>query len=283
VIIVGITPVGVRVTDASHSLGERRSYELDTSRPHSARIWNYWLGGKDNYPADQQAGDQFAEIYPDIVVVARASRHYLARAVRFLTGKAGIRQLLDVGTGLPTVDNTHELAQRQAPECRIVYVDNDPLVLTHARALLTSSPEGACDYIDADLRQPDVILNMAAHTLDFSQPVGLILNGVMGHIADTSEAYAIVARLLEELPPGSYLSLSDGTNTSQARVRAHEHYNNQSGGIPYTLRSPEQIEGFFTGLHLLEPGVVPTTQWRPGPDPSGPPRTVDGYAGVGRK
>jgi hypothetical protein len=145
------------------------SPQIDTSVPHSARVWNHWLGGKDNYPVDRAAGDQFREIFPEIVDAARASRGFLTRVVRFLAGEAGIRQFLDVGTGLPTVDNTHEVAQRVAPESRIVYVDNDPLVLTHARALLTSTPQGATDYVDADLREPDQILAAAARTLDFDQ------------------------------------------------------------------------------------------------------------------
>ena len=255
---------------------------IDTSTPHSARVWNYWLGGKDNYPVDREVGDRFAATYPEIVFVAKASRHYLARAVRYLAGAAGIRQFLDVGTGLPTADNTHEIAQRLAPESRIVYVDNDPLVLAHAQALLTSTPQGTCDYIDADLHDPTTILTAAAHTLDFTQPIALILNGVMGHITDTDEAHTIVHTLLTGLPPGSHLSLSDGADTNEARVRAHEEYAS-TGAIPYTLRSPARIAAFFDGLDLVEPGVVRTTEWRPDPDPFGPPRPVDGYAGIGRK
>src|SRR5215475_138344 len=157
---------------------------IDTTVPHSARIWNYWLGGKDNYAVDREAGDQYVKVFPGIVDIARAGRAFLARAVRYLTLEAGIRQFLDVGTGLPTVDNTHELAQRAAPASRIVYVDNDPLVLAHARALLTSTPEGVTDYIDADLRDPDKILDAAAGTLGFFQPIALILSGIMGHVAD---------------------------------------------------------------------------------------------------
>ncbi|TDC76116.1 SAM-dependent methyltransferase [Actinomadura sp. 7K507] len=273
--------MSVTSSDSFATPGEPPS-EIDTSVPHSARIWNYWLGGKDNYPIDQLIGNQVRDTYPDIVFAAQASRHYLARAVRYLAGEAGIRQFLDVGTGLPTADNTHEIAQRQAPECRIAYVDNDPLVLVHANALLTSTPEGACAYIEADLKDPDTILSAAAGTLDLSRPVALILNGIMGHVADTAEAHGIVRRLLDGLPSGSYLSLSDGTDTSEASVQAHDEYN-ESGAVPYNLRSPEEIAGFFDGLELVEPGVVPFTGWRPDPDPFGSQQEIDGYAGVGRK
>src|SRR4029078_2716612 len=166
---------------------------FDTSVPHSARIWNYWLGGKDNFQADREAGDEFLAYYPQQLDKARACRQFLSRAVRYLIREQGIRQFLDVGTGLPTADNTHEVAQRLAPESRIVYVDNDPLVLAHARALLTSSPEGACDYLDADIRNPDALLESVAGLLDFSQPVALMLMGIMGHFTD-DEAYPIVSR-----------------------------------------------------------------------------------------
>jgi O-methyltransferase involved in polyketide biosynthesis len=256
--------------------------KIDTQVPHSARIWNYWLGGKDYYPVDQEAGEAFCEIYPDIVEVARAVRYFLARAVRHLAGEAGIRQFLDVGTGLPTADNTHEVAQRVAPETRIVYVDNDPLVLVHARALLTSRPEGACAYVDADVRDPDRVLDAAAATLDFNQPIALMMLGILGHVADDEEARSIVRHLVGALPSGSYLTLSDGANTSKAREEAHQRYA-RTGAVPYRLRSPEQITAFFDGLELLEPGLAPVSQWRPDPSPFGPPRHVDTFGGVGRK
>ncbi|HEV7626800.1 MAG TPA: SAM-dependent methyltransferase [Streptomyces sp.] len=236
--------------------------KIDSTVPHSARIWNYWLGGKDNYPVDQEAGDEFAKVFPGIVDAARGSRRFLARAVRHLVGQAGIRQFLDVGTGLPTVENTHQIAQGIAPSSRIVYVDNDPLVLVQAKALLTSTPEGATDYIDADVCEPGVILRRAAETLDFSKPVGLMMLGIMGHISDGEQARSLVRRLLEALPPGSHLTLSDGTDISVARQIAHEKYNS-SGAVPYHLRSPEELGYFFDGLELLEPGLVPVTQWRP--------------------
>jgi hypothetical protein len=256
--------------------------KIDTQVPHSARIWNYWLGGKDHYPVDREAGEAFLEIYPDMVQVARAARYFLARTVRYLAGEAGIRQFLDVGTGLPVADNTHEVAQRVAPESRIVYVDNDPLVLVHARALLTSRPEGACAYIDADVRDPARILEAAEATLDFGKPVALMLVGILGHIGDDDEAKSIVRRLTAALPPGSYLTLSDGGNTSEARQVAHERYA-KTGAVPYKLRSPAQITALFDGLDLLEPGVVSVSKWRPDPSPFGPPRHVDTYGGVARK
>jgi O-methyltransferase involved in polyketide biosynthesis len=258
------------------------SDKIDTQVPHSARIWNYWLGGKDHYSVDRAAGEAFLEIYPDMVEVARAVRYFLARAVRYLAGEAGIRQFLDVGTGLPTADNTHEVAQRVAPESRIVYVDNDPLVLVHARALLTSRAEGACAYLDADVRDPDKILQAAAETLDFSQPVALMMLGILGHVGDDEEARSIVRRLTEALPPGSYLTLSDGANTSKAREQAHKRYA-QTGAVPYRLRRPAQIADLFDGLDLLEPGVVPVSQWRPDPSPFGPPHHVDTFGGVAVK
>jgi trans-aconitate methyltransferase len=258
------------------------SHKIDTSVPHSARIWNYWLGGKDNYPVDRAAGDAYREIFPGVVDTARASRYLLARFVRYLAGEAGIRQFLDVGTGLPTVDNTHELAQRIAPDARVVYVDNDPLVLAHARALLTSTPEGVTDYVDADLRDPEAILSAAAKTLDFDRPVALMLMGILGHIHDHEEARAIVRRMLDALPSGSHLALCDGTDTDEAMMQAQKDYN-EGGAIPYILRSREAIASYFDGLELVEPGVVEMSQWRPEETPFGTPTRVHGVGGIGRK
>ncbi|MFG2002272.1 SAM-dependent methyltransferase [Spirillospora sp. NPDC048911] len=260
------------------------SDRIDTSVPHSARIWNYWLGGKDNYPVDRAAGDQYLETFPGVADVARASRGFLTRSVTYLAAEAGIRQFLDVGTGLPTVDNTHEVAQRAAPSARIVYVDNDPLVLVHARALLNSHPEGATDYVDADLHEPENVLQAAGKTLDFTQPIGLILSGIMGHVADGDRARSIVRTLLEALPSGSYLSLNDGSSvvSGEAVEEAQEDYN-EGGAVPYTLRSPEEITRFFDGLELVEPGVVSCPFWRPEPTEIGSPQPSDAYGGVGRK
>jgi hypothetical protein len=273
------------VTDSSSAPGQQPP-TIDTSVPHSARVWNYWLGGKDNYPVDRAAGGQFREIFPEIVDAARASRQFLTRVVRYLAGEAGIRQFLDVGTGLPTADNTHQVAQRVAPESRIVYVDNDPLVLAHARALLTSTPEGVTSYIDADLREPDEIVQAAARTLDFSRPTALMLLGILGHVADYDEARSIVKRLLDPLPSGSYLALNDGTNVvNKAVVDEAQRQYNESGAVPYHPRSPEQIAGLFDGLELLEPGVVSCPRWRPDPADAGGglPAEVDMFGGVGRK
>jgi hypothetical protein len=276
------------VTDSSPTPGQQPELpEIDTSVPHSARIWNYWLGGKDNYPADQEVGDQIAKMFPSIVAMARHDRAFLVRAVRYLAGEVGIRQFLDIGTGLPTMENTHEVAQRVASDSRIVYVDNDPLVLTHARALLTSTPEGACDYIDADLRDPDRILEAAGQTLDFSQPVALMLVAILLHITDDEQAYAIVRRLVEPLAPGSYLVIvHDTADIHGEEIRTAMRFFMEQGGEPLVARSREQIIRFFDGLELVEPGLVTTSRWRPEPKPSGEPEDAEEvaqYAGVARK
>jgi hypothetical protein len=255
---------------------------IDTTVPHSARIWNYWLGGKDNYAVDREAGDQYVKIYPGIVDIARAGRAFLARAVRYLTLEAGLRQFLDVGTGLPTVDNTHELAQRAVPASRIVYVDNDPLVLAHARALLTSTPEGVTDYIDADMRDPGAVLARAAQTLDFGQPAGLMIMGVMGHIPDDEEAQSIVRRLLAGLPSGSFLALYDSLDISEALNEAQQGYDD-TGAVPYKLRRADQIGRFFDGLEFVTPGLVRCPQWRPEAGQAGGAPDVPTLAGVARK
>jgi hypothetical protein len=257
---------------------------IDTTVSHSARIWNYWLGGKDNFAVDREAGDRVEAMLPIIVIQARADRAFLGRAVRYLAGEVGIRQFLDVGTGLPTADNTHEVAQRVAPEARIVYVDNDPMVLSHARALLTSSPEGVCDYLDADLRDPGKILADAARTLDFSQPVALFLMGILHHIPDTDQAYDIVRQLVAALAPGSFLVINHSTSavSGAAMEDAVAHWN-KVGTPTMTLRRPEQIARFFDRLDLLDPGLVPCSQWRPDESPFGPPDPVDEFCGVARK
>jgi hypothetical protein len=257
---------------------------IDTSVPHSARVWNYWLGGKDWYPVDQQTGDRVAHIYPDIVLLARAARAFLQNAVSYLAAEEGIRQFLDVGTGLPTAMNTHEVAQTVAPESRVVYVDNDPLVLAHARALLTSSPQGATYYLDADLHEPDAIIDAARRTLDFSQPVGITLIAIMHHVADYDEARSIVNRLMEAVPPGSFLALSHSTNVIDPGSDAAVAQYNKFGKPTVTLRSLKQINGFFDDLDMLEPGLVSTTRWRPNPaEIGGLPRDVDQFCAVARK
>jgi hypothetical protein len=255
---------------------------IDFTTPHSARIWNYWLGGKDNFQADRDAGDEFLAIYPGQRDKARACRYFLLRTIQYLANEPGVRQFLDIGTGLPTANNTHEVAQREAPDSRIVYVDNDPLVLTHARVLLISSPEGATNYIDADLHDPETILAEASKTLDFSQPIALMLIGVLGHIQHYNEARSIVSRLLEALPSGSYLVQCDGDDTSPAYIAALEYYRDRSS-VPYNVRSQDQIAAFYEGLDLVEPGLVPIQQWRPEPNPFGEPPDVAEFGGVGRK
>jgi len=257
--------------------------KLDAGVAHSARVWNYLLGGKDNFASDREIGDTILQMFPDIAHVARVQRHFLVRAVRYLAGEAGIRQFLDIGTGLPTADNTHQIAQQVAPESRIVYVDNDPLVLVHARALLTSAPGGVTSYVEADVRDTGEILHEAAQTLDFSQPVALMMLGILGQVPDSAGPASIVTRLLDALPPGSYLALSDGTDTSPALNEAIATYN-QNSANSYHLRSPMQITRFFDGLTLVPPGVVTTSRWRPDlMDPDSPPREVDAICGVGRK
>jgi hypothetical protein len=237
--------------------------QIDTSTPHSARVWNYWIGGKDNYKIDRQVGDQVMAAYPDIVQIARQSRYFLARAVRFLTLDAGVDQFLDLGTGLPTVDNTHQVAQRILPHSRVVYVDNDPLVLIHARALLASSPEGRADYIDADVRDVDRIVAAAADTLDFSRPIAVMMLGILGNVADYGEAREIVRRLMAAVSPGSYLVVNDGTKDAKALAAQAAADVRAEAGDPYRLSTPAQIAGYFDGLRLIQPGVARTAEWRP--------------------
>jgi hypothetical protein len=253
--------------------------EIDTTVPHQARVWNYFLGGKDYFTVDREFAEQILQVYPETRDIARHTRGFLQRAITHLTAEVGIRQFLDVGTGLPTAGNTHEIAQGIAPEARIVYVDNDPLVLVHARALLTSTAEGVCAYLDADAREPERLLERAAETLDFDKPVALSILGVLGTVWDDDEARDILRRLLEPLAPGSHLLLEDGTNTVDAAAAAEaEKVRDEEGGYQYKLRTPEQIAAFFEGLELLEPGVVSVSRWR-----QEGTAAVDAYCGVARK
>jgi hypothetical protein len=257
---------------------EQQPPGLDASLPHTARIWNYLLGGKDNFAADRQVGDQILVGQPQLAENARLSRAFLIRAVRYLAGEARIRQFLDIGTGLPTANNTHEVAQSVAPESRIVYVDNDPLVLTHARALLTSRAEGVTSYVDADMHDTDLVLREAARTLDFSQPVAVLFMGVLGHVEDDAVAQAMVRTVLDAVPSGSYLALYDSAPVSPEVVEAARIWN-ESAALPYHLRSQDRLAQFFDGLELVEPGLVPVTRWRPDTDA----RDVEQYGAVGRK
>lgn len=255
---------------------------LDVTVPHSARIWNYWLGGKDNFSIDRTVGERLKEAYPAIVDLARTDRQFLGRAVRYLAGEAGIRQFLDIGSGLPTVDNTHEVAQGVAAESRVVYVDSDPMVLIHAKALLKGSPEGACDYIEADFRAPDTILAAAAAILDFSKPVAVMLLGMLGHFSDDDEVTPLIRRVMAATVPGSYLVIAHGSSTSEGLQEAARRYRD-SGADPYTLRSPGQLARFFEGLELVPPGLVPVPQWRPDPASGQAHQDVFSYCAIGRK
>lgn len=260
---------------------------VDPTVPNPARVWNYWLGGKDNFQVDREVGEQTLRALPVVGLLARADREFLGRAVRYLAGEAGVRQFLDIGTGIPTANNTHEVAQAIAPEARIVYADNDPVVLTHARALLTSSPAGKTEYIDADLREPGKILAEATQTLDFGQPVAVLLLAILGFISDSDDPYAIVARLMDALPSGSYLVISHpAKDVSDEMAEAARIWNERS---PYeiVLRTPADIARFFEGMELLDPGVVQLPQWRPDPPVSrigsASDPVVPHYCGVGRK
>ncbi|MER6608295.1 SAM-dependent methyltransferase [Streptomyces sp. NPDC000927] len=233
---------------------------------HNARVWNHWLGGKDNYSVDRKVGDQVTGMYPSIGEVARADRAFLGRAVRYLAGEVGITQFLDIGTGLPTADNTHEVAQRTAPGARVVYVDNDPIVLAHARALLTSSPEGATEYVDADAHDPEKILRAVEPTLDLTKPVAVMLLGILNFVMDTDEARRIVRTLMDAMPSGSYLVLTHPTTElggegNEAAMR----FWNENATPPITARSRAEFASFLTGLDLVEPGIVSCARWRAEP------------------
>ncbi|GAA3201092.1 SAM-dependent methyltransferase [Actinocorallia longicatena] len=256
---------------------------LNTNVPQTARIWNYWLGGKDNFDVDRQVGDDILQVLPNMVLLARSTRGFLKRAVHHLAADLGVRQFLDIGTGLPTADNTHQVAQEAAPTSRVVYVDNDPLVLAHARALLTSSDEGKTAYLHADLRDPEKILADAAATLDFDKPIALLLMGILGHVTDYDEARSLVQRLMSALPSGSYLMLYDATNVvDPAAAEAIEIWN-RSAEPPYVLRSPQQLEGFFEGLEILPPGIVSCPLWHAPSSEIGEAAELDEFGGVGRK
>ncbi len=256
---------------------------FDTSVAHVARVYDYWLGGKDNFAADRVAGDQAINAFPNIVLSARANRAFLARAVRFLAGEAGVRQFLDIGTGIPTANHTHEVAQSVAPESRVAYVDNDPIVLAHARALLASHPQGATDYIDADLRDPQKILDGAARLLDFGRPVAVMLMAILQHIGDEDDPYKIVATLVGALPAGSYLTLSHPAKDIDAESMAKmADVLNQMMAEKVTFRARPAVARFFDGLELAEPGMVQASKWRPASEAeAASPAAL--WAGVARK
>jgi S-adenosyl methyltransferase len=252
-------------------------------RPSPARMWNYLQGGKDNYPLDRQVGDQMAERFPDIVDMARGTRLLLMRGVNYLA-EAGVRQFLDIGCGLPAphpFKNTHEIAQEVSPECRVVYVDSDVVVMSHARALLTSgSGYGTTDYVESDIRQTDHILAEAAKTLDFGEPVGVLLLGVLGAIG-YDEALGAVARLKDAVPSGSYLLHEDGVALTRERQAAVDQ-RNETGMNRYELRGPEQFERFYAGWELIEPELVSVAHWRPTVISADKP-PVEDYCALARK
>ncbi|MCU1642521.1 MAG: hypothetical protein JWN03_2796 [Nocardia sp.] len=246
----------------SESAAER----IDTTKPHPARRYDYWLGGKDNFAADRESADAVAEAFPTVRLAAVENRNFLRRVAAYLTAETGIRQFLDIGAGLPTAGNVHEIAQGIAPESRIVYVDNDPIVLVHARTLLDSSPEGATAYLDADLRDPERILSHPdlLATLDLNKPVALMLVAIMHFFTDDTRPYELVRTLCDALPPGSHLVMSHATNdflddedlarTSEANLRS---------GVPFQLRSSAEFAKFFTGFEMVAPGITSVTAWRP--------------------
>ncbi len=260
---------------------------IDTSKPHPARMYDYYLGGKDNFAVDREAAEQVMQSWGSIRASARENRAFLGRVVRYLVAEAGIRQFLDIGTGLPSANNVHEVAQSIAPECRVVYVDNDPIVLAHSRALLTSSPEGRTAYIEADLREPEKILAnpVTRETLDFTQPVALMLVAVLHFIPEGENPAAMIGTLLDAVPSGSYLVASHVTpEYSPRRIqRAGRVYLER--GISGALRTADELaELAFTGLDMVDPGIVPISDWQPEDDGPRPlPDEVNGIGGVGRK
>ncbi len=262
----------------------RTSPAIDTTVAHQARIYDYWLGGKDNFAVDREAAEQAIAAYPAILRGVRAQRAFLARAVRYLVEQAGVRQFLDIGTGIPTANNPHEVAQAAAPGARVVYVDNDPLVLAHARALLTSMPEEATTYLDEDAREPDKILSGAAALLDFGQPIAVLLIGILQLIPDADNPHAIVARLAGAVPPGSWLAIyHPASDIDERRVaEAVRRVNVRTAGTT-TLRTHAEILRFFGGLELLEPGLVQVQRWRPGSAAPGDGEPIAAYAGLARK
>ena len=257
--------------------------DFDTGVPHIARVYDYWLGGKDNFAPDRQLGEQTLQAYPNLVFSVRANRAFLARTVRFLAREAGIRQFLDIGTGIPTANNTHEVAQRIAPDSRIVYVDNDPIVLSHARALLKSSPQGACAYLDADMRDPDAILPAAAGTLDFGQPIAVMLIAVMHFIGDDAQASEIITGLTTACGPGSYVVISHvGGDIDAEQQTEMVRRLNQAVAQKATMRDRTGVTRLFDGLELVAPGVVRVSDWRPDSDLEAA-RPTGLWGGVARK
>ncbi|WP_017607172.1 SAM-dependent methyltransferase [Nocardiopsis xinjiangensis] len=261
---------------------------IDTSVAHTARVWNYWLGGKDNYPPDREVGDRLRELFPQVVEAALGDRAFLRRSVTHLVEQEGVRQFLDIGAGLPTADNTHEVAQGLARDSRVVYVDNDPLVLAHARALLTGTGEGRTAFVDSDLRDTESVLAEARGVLDFQQPVALMLMGIMGHFPDLEEALGLVHAYVDALPAGSFVGVCDGVLSDAAELDPEEIAEftkiwEDGVTLPYVPRSVEDFTRFFEGLELIDPGVVSVTKWRPEAVEVGEVRDLPQYCGLARK
>jgi SAM-dependent methyltransferase len=257
---------------------------FDTSVAHQARMYDYLLGGKDNYAADRAAASEMVRSWPQMAFTARANRAFLGRAVRYLAGEAGIRQFLDIGTGIPTAGNTHEVAQAVAPEARVAYVDYDPIVLAYAQALLVSSERGATDYIHADLRDTGTVLDRATQLLDFTQPVAVTMLAILPAIPDSDDPHAIVARLLDAVPPGSYLAISHpGSDLfSQESLEGIMDVADRRMQQQATFRTREQVALFFAGTDLVEPGLVLAEEWRPEPGPDWANKSAM-WCAVGRK
>jgi len=268
----------------SDTAGKTEPPPFDTSVAHQARVYDYFLGGKDNYAADRAAAEASLKVNPDLAPSAYANRAFLGRAIGYLAAEAGIRQFLDIGTGIPTAGNTHQVAQAIAPESRVVYVDYDPIVLAHARALLTSTDAGATEYIDADLRDTQVILGQAARLLDFTKPVAVTLISILHAIPDDDDPHAIVATLLDAVPSGSYLGISHmGSDLMSAEtLREMTAVWKRTSQQQYTPRSRDQVARFFTGLDLVEPGLARVEQWRPEPETDVAHRSIM-WSAVGRK
>jgi hypothetical protein len=275
-------PIGVVAPGARAREAPRPAF--DTTVPHASRMYDYLLGGKDNFAVDREAAEQLVAIDPDVRRAVRANRAFHGRAVRYLAGEAGVRQFLDIGTGIPAADNTHEVAQRVAGDARIVYVDNDPVVLAHARALLTSAHAGTVSYLDSDLRDPDTILAAARQRLDFGAPVAIMLLLVLHLIPDSDDPWRIVRRLVDAVPPGSYLVVSHPASDMDAPAAAAVagRVNQRMQGTSMTLRGRAEVSRFFDGLDLLPPGLVPQNRW---PDPAAQydEPHIGGYGAVGRK
>jgi O-methyltransferase involved in polyketide biosynthesis len=256
---------------------------IDTSVPHLARVYDYWLGGKDNFEADRRAAEAGYKAFPGVLQSVRANRVFLARVVRYLVTEAGIRQFLDIGSGLPTASNTHEIAQQKAPESRVVYVDNDPVAVMHARVMLQSSAEGRTDFYLADARDPGLILEQAAATLDFREPVAVIMLGLLHFLHDDEQAAAITAAFSAAVAAGSHLAISHLASDIEPEIMAEFLRSMAETGVPpRALRSREQVAGLFAGLDLLAPGVVPVSRWRPDTDVEASAVTTL-WGGVARK